>query len=240
MGIEVPTFVVLAAGNRELFLMDETPDGLFALYREPYGGQTCQIGARTNCSYGVVMYTCDGTTRWKLLVDKYFSRPDQLEIQDIRYANGTLYFNEACQETSKVAGGKCSSLVALDPVKEEVLWRTGPLVSNGVIQIADRYVIASYGFLGESSSVSLVRRSDGKVMQKLSLPSHPTIQVSLATSGVLTIPMGDGSSLEVKVEGLDGDTPSLKKGKLTPAPKKPPPPPPPPPRPTRPRLPIDF
>ncbi|MFO0659523.1 MAG: hypothetical protein U0165_06805 [Polyangiaceae bacterium] len=219
VGGEVPGFVVLSAGNRELFLLDEAKDGLFALYREPYGGTSCQLGQMRNCSFGVVLYACDGSTKFKMILDPLLSRTDHLEIQDIRYIDGIVYFNEACQTFSKEAGGKCSSLVALDPNKSSVLWRTDPLVSNGLITDAGRYLIVSYGFDKEKSFVSLVQKSNGQVAAKLALPSSPTTS-SIFDGAKLTMPLNDGSVIDVMLSGLDTEKPTMKKGKVTPPPKK--------------------
>jgi len=82
---------------------------------------------------------------------------------------GILYFNEACQTYSKDAGGKCSYLVALDPIKKKVLWRSEPLVSNFRLLVHGDYIVTGYGFTKEKKRLNILRRRDGKVVFKTSL-----------------------------------------------------------------------
>src|SRR5262249_4644952 len=105
IGPEVPGFVFLVAATRELTLLDPAPHRFVALYRDPYNAASCTLGADKNCSFGVAFFECAGRQRWLLLLDPLFSRPDHLEVQDVRYADGIVYFNEACQSYSREAGG---------------------------------------------------------------------------------------------------------------------------------------
>src|SRR5262249_37935968 len=101
------------------------------------------------------------------------SRPDHLEIQDIRLAGGVLYFNEACQSYAEEAEGRCSSLVAVDPVARKVLWRTPPLVSNSRFVVRGCYLVAVSGLPAEPDHVFLVSRGTGKVLQDVPVASAP-------------------------------------------------------------------
>ncbi len=194
IGGEVPSFVPLVAGvpshraTEELFLLDAGSEGFFAFYRDPYGsGGSCTLGAPANCAFSAALYACDGHEVFRFALDPVLSRKDHLEIQDIRYDRGVVYFNEACQSYAKEAGGKCSSLVAFDPRAQRVLWRTGPLVSNGRFALTEGYVVSGYGFTAESDFVRLVRRSDGAVVD--------TKAVATAPSGIVV----DGDRVAVTV-----------------------------------------
>ncbi|MEP7124403.1 MAG: hypothetical protein ABJE95_25975 [Byssovorax sp.] len=208
VGRDVPPFVLVEGGTRELTLLDQAPDGFVGLYRDPYGASSCNLSNPANCSFGVALFECVGKTRWLLLLDPFFSRKDHLEVQDVRYADGILYFNEACQSYSKEANGQCSSLVAIEPLTKTLLWRTQPLVSNATFLVAGRYLITGYGFTAEPDALFIVRRSDGKVMSRVSIPTaHHTLD--LDGSGVLRVSMWSGPERQFRAEGFDGDHPRL-------------------------------
>ena len=172
-GDEVPGFVPRTLGTLELFLLDAADAGYLAFYREPYNLQSCQLSGTGNCAYEARHYDRAGKLRWRLPLSEFLSRPDHLEIQDLRLAGGVLYFNEACQSYAQDADGRCSSLVAVDPVARKVLWRTPSLVSNGRFVIRGCYIVAGYGFTAEPDHVSLVSRLTGKVLQDIPLASAP-------------------------------------------------------------------
>lgn len=208
VGRDVPPFVLVQGGTRELTLLDQAPDGFVGLYRDPYGSSSCSLGGPGNCSFGVALFECSGKTRWLFLLDPFFSRKDHLEVQDVRYADGVLYFNEACQSYSREAQGACSSLVAVEPLTKTLLWRTRPLVSNATFVVADRYLITAYGFTAEPDALFIIRRSDGKVMGSTPIPiAHHTLE--LGQTGVLYVDMWSGPQLRFLAEGFDGAHPRL-------------------------------
>lgn len=208
VGRDVPPFVPLTDGTRELFLLDQPPEGFVAFYRDPYGASSCTLEGPGNCSFSVALFACSGKAIWRVTLDPLFSRNDHLEVQDMRYEGGVLYFNEGCQTYSREAQGKCSALVAVDPLAQKVLWRTRPLVSNNTFLVAGRYLITGYGFTAEPDALFLVRRSDGKVMGTTRLPSaHSTL--ALAPDGVLSVSTYNEPLLRFRAEGFDGDKPRL-------------------------------
>lgn len=192
VGPAVPMFVPLHQGTTELTLLDPVKDGFFAFYRDPYGSGSCDTGGALNCRFVAALFDRCGKQLWSQPLNNALSRSDQLEIQDARYDAGTLYFNEACQSYSRDAGGRCSSLVALDPATGKVKWRTAPLVSNNRILLTSELVVAGYGFTAEADSIALVRRSDGKVVHKQPLPSaHEDLALEGESTVVVTIYPGD-------------------------------------------------
>ncbi len=209
-GPQVPGFVPLTEGTMELFLLDHQPDGSFlAFYRDPYGAGSCTLGDHRNCDYAATLFAHCGEVRWSIALSDLLSRPDRLEIQDIRLGDGTLYFNEACQSYSKEAKGKCSALVAVDPDTTQVLWRTPNLVSNGRFFIADDYIVSGYGFTAEKDKLRVVRRTDGKIMQVIKLPKNPE-DIRLLEPGVIQVIVYPGTTvIPFRMEGWDTDTPKL-------------------------------
>jgi len=208
VGRDVPPFVLLQGGTRELFLLDQAPDGFVGLYRDSYGASSCSLSGAVNCSFGAALFECSGKTRWLFLLDPFLSRKDHLEVQDLRYADGVLYFNEACQSYSREAQGQCSSLVAVEPLTKTLLWRTRPLVSNATFLVAGRYLITGYGFTAEPDALFIVRRSDGKVISTTRIPSAHS-DLALAPDGVLTVSTYSDPALRFRAEGFDGERPRL-------------------------------
>lgn len=204
VGPPVPAFVPLTSGTLELFLLDPLPDGFFALYRDPYGASSCKLAGNANCAFEVAAFDCSGRTRFRIPLKAHLSRRDELEVQDARMLDGVVYFNEACQSYSRQAGGRCSSLVALDPVKKKVLWRTPALTSNNRFLVYDRYLVTGYGFTAEPDFLFLVRRSDGKVLEKHALPSAHEELIDGENTVVAQIEAGKG--LLFKRVGFDGAT----------------------------------
>lgn len=208
----VPEWLPLRRDALELFLLDETPEGFFALYREPYDATPtgCGLsGARQgqNCEFAVALFAPDGTERWAHRLNDSFSRPDQLEVQDVRYFGGVVYFNEACQSYSREARGRCSALVALDPSTGEVRFRTRPLVSNGELVMLEQYVLASYGFTAESDTLSLVSRSTGVIAARMPLPiaaEHIEVVSASPTRAVVDLELTERDEpWRVAIEALD-------------------------------------
>ena len=170
VGPPVPAEIPLAIGSLELFILDPVGDGYLALYRAPYGTGTCALSGNQNCGYEVRLYARDGTTTFSLPLNPLLSRTDHLEVQDLALSGGVLYLNEACQSYSRMAGGRCSSLIAIAPETGRLLWRTRPLVSNGRFLILGDVAITAYGFTDEFDYLSLVRLADGHVLQRSRLP----------------------------------------------------------------------
>lgn len=207
IGVAVPAWVPLVDGTLELFLLDPIEGGYFALYRDPYDASSCGLSANKNCAYQIARFDCTGRQEYRLSLTKFFSRPDHLEVQDARLAGNVVYFNEACQTYSREAKGKCSSLVALDPVKKKVLWRSKALTSNNRFLVYDKYIVSGYGFTAEDDFLFVIRRTDGKVVQKVSIPSaHEDL---LDSPNSVTAELSGGRGLMYKREGFDGDTPTL-------------------------------
>lgn len=208
-GRAIPAFVPRTLGTLELFLLDRADGGHLAFYREPYDLGSCTLGGTANCAYVAQYYTAVGTLAWSLQLGEMMSRGDTLEVQDIRLADGVLYFNEACQSYSKDARGACSSLVAVDPMARRVLWRTAPLVSNGRFVIRGCYIVAGYGFTAEPDAVVLVDRGTGAVRQKIGVSSAPE-RYTLVQPGQLDVRLYAGGTRRYALEGFDTDAARLR------------------------------
>jgi hypothetical protein len=201
-GPDIPAFVPKTVDTLELFILDEVDGGWLAFYRDPYGRTSCGLGDARNCAYEAHHYDRGGQRRWSLRLDELMSRRDHLEIQDIRYAGGVLYFNEACQSYSSGAQGQCSSLVAVDPKQSRVLWRSPHLVSNGRFVIRGCYVVAGYGFTAERDNVFLLDRGSGRVLQKLPVSSAPE-GYTLDDDNQLAVELYSGTVRHYRLRGFE-------------------------------------
>lgn len=162
-----PAFVPRSHDGLDLWIAERQPDGAWlAFYRsEPRLGD--------NSEYHAALYGADGAARWSLDLNPLLSRPTQLEIHDLRYDDGALFFNEACQSYSREAGGDCSALVKIDPSGPEVVWRSSPRTSNGIFLLRDAHIVAGYGFTAEPDSLFLVSRASGERVASVVLDSQP-------------------------------------------------------------------
>lgn len=219
VGPDVPSFVQLTAGTLELFLMDKVriaaagdaaEDGFLAFYRDPYGASSCDLSSPANCSFGAALYHCSGKLQWVLGLNAFMSRTDRLEVQDIRFDAGALYFNEACQSYSKEANGRCSSIVAVDTAAKKLLWRSPPLTSNGMFVVAGKHLITGYGFTAEPDFLFVLKRSDGSIAQRIPVATGPQ-RIELESPAEVVVELYDGAQLRFKLEGFDGEKPRLVK-----------------------------
>ena len=226
IGPSIPPFIAPLIGRLGLDLLDPRPDGGWvATYREPT--EHCGPGAGdTSCRVLVKTFDSTGKEEWSVALEEVFAGRKHLEVQDVRYVREggteTIYFNEACQSYSRNAKGACSALVAYDPVAKHVRWRTAPLASNNTFVVVGAYVVTAYGFTAEKASISVVRRSDGKVMDHHPLPST---NFEMAVAGeTLSVDMyhrvGRGT---FRLRGFQGAAPKLVPlGVTPPDPQEPP------------------
>ena len=207
VGPPVPGFVPLLEDDAELHLLLEDDGNVIGFYRDMYGATTCGLSESTNCDFFMRAWDRCGKLLWARRLNDSMSRPDRLEVQDVRVADGVVYFNEACQSYSKEAEGKCSALVALDPLSGQVLWRTPNLVSNGEFLVHGAYLITGYGFTAEADYLHIVRRKDGEVVHRTKLDSgHQALRVE---QGELVIARYYEETERFLLEGFEGDSPSL-------------------------------
>ncbi|HEX7452115.1 MAG TPA: hypothetical protein VF294_07515, partial [Polyangiaceae bacterium] len=168
-GQPLPSFIPEKDDELSLQLMDVTSEGYFAVWRSLYGAKS---KPNENPQARARLYDCKGSVVWTLDLNQFYSGPLHLELQDARYVDGVLYFNEACQSYSKEAGGKCSSLVAVDPKQRKVSWKTAPLTSNGRFYVTKHYVVTVYAFTNEQRFVNVLKRQDGKLVATAKLVGH--------------------------------------------------------------------
>lgn len=87
---------------------------------------------------------------------------------------GVLYVANAHRTYASSSHGLNAYLTAIDLKRRRVLWRNGPLLANGTtFEVVGNLVVSGYGFTAEPDFLYLIDRRDGKVIQRLALPSAP-------------------------------------------------------------------
>jgi len=116
-------------------------------------------------------------------VDAFRHAPDpdpqtkEFAVQDLTYAqvkDGTLYLCNGGGSYARDVKGKKGFVSALDFATGRLLWRSEPLVCNATFVLTGDYMVTGYGFTDEPDHVFLVRRADGKVVQKVRVDTGPT------------------------------------------------------------------
>ena len=148
--------------NLEMFISEKTDFGCIALFRTPMGSD--------DYKFIVVLYNDDEEILKQLDLVK-ITGVDNCELQDIRYADGCIYFNMACPSYSSQIGGKGSRLYCVDVDSAKIKWQTDYLVSNDILILYGPYVICGYGFTSEKDYLYLVDRFTGKIYAKEPLKS---------------------------------------------------------------------
>lgn len=165
---ETPDFVPRTHEGLDLFIADPAEGGAWLAF---YKGACGSLG--DVCRYEAALLDEEGA-RWRLDLNAFLENDRYVEIQDIRYEAGALYFNEACATYSNEAGGRCSSLVRVDPVWQEVVWRTPPLISNNMFLLHEGLVVAGYGFTAEPDALYLVDQRTGRIRARADLDTAPS------------------------------------------------------------------
>jgi len=211
-GPPVPDWLPLGFDDLELTLLDVGSDHVMAVYRSfytpppPTARPTGWPGA-TNSRFEARSYGLDGKLRWRVNLNRYF-RTGYVELGDIRYVDGVLYFNDACLSYASLTNNTCSSLLAVNPRSGKVIWRTPPRISRARLAVSGAWIIAGYGFTSERDHLHVIRRSDGQVVHKRRLPSASEhIEVAGDVLHVRTY----SHIQRYKMLGFDGKRPHLRR-----------------------------
>lgn len=158
--------------------------------------------------------TADGNELWRLPLNPHLISPSS-EIQDVRLRNGVLYFNESCRNL-RSPGPKCSTLVALEPKQNKVIWRTPVHVSTNLfVFLGEDLMLAGFGGLPDKSFAYLIDVKTGKPVSRT--PLDGAMMYAEEQQGyvhVFTLDfhyifrLGDESSAETAVSSSGAETPA--------------------------------
>jgi hypothetical protein len=91
-----------------------------------------------------------------------------------READGVLYVENAHSTYAKSSYGQNAYITAIDLKTKQRLWRSRALVANAnTFVLTPHYIVAGYGFTAEPDFLYLLDRRDGRVVERLLLPSGP-------------------------------------------------------------------
>lgn len=183
VGPPVPAFVPAGIDDLELSRLLVTPEGYFALYRNLFSGGTGKGCAAKdsddNCTYRGRLYRQDGALAQEIDFNARMAQAKHLRVDELTIDDGVLYYPESCQSYAKDAGGRCSSVVALDlrrtPAEER--WRSAHLLSNTAIVPVGDYLVTGYGFTAERDFLYVLDKRTGKVALRVPLSRAPEVYV---------------------------------------------------------------
>jgi hypothetical protein len=95
------------------------------------------------------------------------------EVQDVRFYNDKIYFNQACKSYSREQGGKCSNIFSYNIKNKEIEWKSNNLSSNGIFLVNGDFIFSGYGFTEENDYVFVINRINGKIVDKYKINSSP-------------------------------------------------------------------
>ena len=87
---------------------------------------------------------------------------------------GTLYVSHGHSTYAKESRGRNAYLTAIDPKKDEILWRSPPLVANAnTFVVLGDLIVSGYGFTAEPDFLYLIDRKKGEVVARQPVKSGP-------------------------------------------------------------------
>lgn len=88
--------------------------------------------------------------------------------------DGILYVSHGHNTYAKESQGRNAYLTAIDPKKDEILWRSAPLVANArTFLVLGDLIVSGYGFTAEPDFLYLIDRKTGEVAGRHPLKTGP-------------------------------------------------------------------
>jgi outer membrane protein assembly factor BamB len=96
------------------------------------------------------------------------------ELMWAREAGGVLYVQNGHLTYATSSFGQNAYVTAIDPDTGRRLWRSKALVANAqTFAVTPTYLVTGYGFTAEDDYLYLLDRRNGRVVERLKLPSAP-------------------------------------------------------------------
>lgn len=224
VGPPVPSYVPIEFEGMTMKILDPSPGGHVALYRESVLG-LCDHERRT-CRAVARMHDTKGKIVWSVELSSFFESDALVDIWDIRYADGTLYFSSPCASPDLddlclseliARAPNCGELIAVDPIRSKVLWRSAPLSSGGTFRLIGRYALSNLsarclpttkGQRGEQNRLVVTARDTGERKLLLDAGQADTLIRHSGGNEHLTLHYGH-QTLDLTLTGFDGDSPEV-------------------------------
>jgi hypothetical protein len=93
-----------------------------------------------------------------------------------REAGGVIYVSNTHLTYATATKGRNAYVTAIDPERGKTLWRSRALVANArTFVVTGNLIVAGYGFTAEPDFLYLLDRRNGRVFDRLEVPSAPEI-----------------------------------------------------------------
>lgn len=165
------------ANNRTYFLSHVVQQEGYVLFF--YGNPPDALHIVTNISLLVVRDVNTEALRYSLeftpygMAPEYIARDKDYVFQSARWAfieAGVLYIEHAHWRYSESSKGKNAYISAIDLQRNELLWRSQPLVANAVnFVMMEDIILCGYGYTREGAKVYALDKQTGEVVGQLEL-----------------------------------------------------------------------
>ncbi|MBW2460894.1 MAG: PQQ-binding-like beta-propeller repeat protein [Deltaproteobacteria bacterium] len=157
-------------GGLGLIRVVSRPDHAVRFYGPNFGGGplvwVVDSNGRTLASFDFTNWVHPPTGRVGQYTDMW---PQYAEVRD-----GVLYISHAHRTYAAESGGRNAYLSAIDLPTGQLLWRTGPLVSNvRSFAIVGDVIVTGYGFTDEKDELTVIDRATGRRLHRQRLASGP-------------------------------------------------------------------
>jgi hypothetical protein len=98
------------------------------------------------------------------------------DVTFAREAGGVVYVSNTHLTYATATKGRNAYITAMDPERGKTLWRSPALVANSrTFVVTGNLIVAGYGFTAEPDFLYLLDRRNGRVLDRLEVPSAPDI-----------------------------------------------------------------
>lgn len=147
-------------------------DSLFLLYGKDFGDLRYLMAADPKTLAFKYGYDFQ---RWEHPPDER----DEFTNQRVLWAvekDGILYVSHGHSTYAKESRGRNAYLTAIDPKKDEILWRSPSLVANAsTFVVLDDVIVSGYGFTAEPDFLYLIDRKKGEVVARQPVKTGPEV-----------------------------------------------------------------
>gem|GEM_PF-1593344 len=158
-------------GGLGLIRVVSRPDYAVRFYGPNFGGGplvwVVDSNGRTLASFDFTDWVRPPTGRAGQYTEMW---PQYAEVHD-----GVLYISHSHRTYAAESGGRNAYLSAIDLATGQLLWRTGPLVSNvRSFAVVGDVIVTGYGFTDEKDELTVVDRTTGRRLHRQRVASGPS------------------------------------------------------------------
>lgn len=172
VGPTIPPKIPLLIEGQNLAEIEELADGShFVLYRQ---GKDPRCNYPGICPVSAALFDREQRLVFRIALDEWFPKPERRELADARYADGLVFFNDVGLGYAREHGGKCSHVIAIDPIAKKRIWISAPLVSHTKLFVTPAGIVTAYGFTAEPDYAYLLDTKTGRTLAKKPVNGTPS------------------------------------------------------------------